>query len=268
MLTFTTPSGKTGDPSVLMRAHPAGDLEMRRENIRKNIARGLPQLELNPALRGSDVMKLVCFGPSLSDTWESVTDGEGDIWTVSGANTYLYKRGVNARYHLEADPREHKTKLLIGSCPLTQYLIASRCPPAMFDFLADRDVSIYHVWTEEENDVITQAQPKAWFVMPAWTMGNTALHMGIARGYKKFRIWGMDGSFAQDGRQHAADHPREEPVALEYKVDGRAFMAHPGAVVATECFIKLMVNYPYGTFEFVGDGMIPHAYKCYTKDYR
>lgn len=269
MLSFTTPSGKTGDPSVLYQAQCAGEVEMRRENIRRNVARGLPKVGPDSATRGSDIAKLVCFGPSLADNWEHAALDEGDLWTVSGANRYLWERGIAARFHLEADPRPHKAQLLIASCPDTTYLIASRCSPEMFEVLANCKMLLYHVYATDEAQILSEIAPGDFQVPPGWTMGNTALSIQLLLGYKKIRIYGMDGSFAEDGRQHPDAHPNEEKMQQSFTVDGgRKFLSSPSHVVAAECFIKLMSAHPYGTFEFVGDGLIPWTYHCYTKDYR
>lgn len=268
-MTYTTSSGVSGDPSVVHKAFPAGDLVMRCDNIRKNIARGLPHVAPDSAERGSNVMKLVCYGPSLSETWEDVKVGEGDIWTVSGANRYLYRRGIQPQFHLAADPREHQAELFTGVCPTTTYLVASRCHRRTFDELSDKRVLLFHVFSEDERETLDDVAQNEYRVPPAWTIGNTALNIGMLLGYTKFLIYGMDGSFSDDGRQHADDHPNEDPIAITYTVDGgRRFLSSPGHLVAAECFIKLMVHQPYGTFEFIGDGLIPWTYKQYTKDYR
>lgn len=269
MMTYITPSGKTGAPSVLHQAGAAGDLALRCDNIRKNTARGLPHVTADAAERGSDVMKLVCYGPSLRDTWEEVRIGEGDIWTVSGANRYLYRRGIHPQFHLAADPREHQVELFKGVCPTTTYLIASRCHRSTFDALLDKRVLLFHVFANDERETLDDVAQGEFRVPPAWTMGNTALNVGMLLGYKRFLIFGMDGSYAQDGAKHADDHPNEPVLNQSFTIDGdRRFQSNPEHVVAAECFIRIMQNQPYGTFEFVGDGMIPYIYKRYTKDYR
>lgn len=269
MMTYTTPSGKTGDPSVLHQAGAAGDLALRCDNIRRNIARGLEKVNPNAAERGSDVMKLVCFGPSLEENWEHIAVGEGDVWSLSGANRYLYARGIAPRFHLEADPRPHKARLLEGACPSTVYLIASRCHPNTFKTLSEKRVLLYHVFSDDERETLDEVANGDFRVPPAWSMGNTALNIGMLLGYKHFIIYGMDGSFTEDGRQHPGDHPNETRQLMTYTVDGeRSFLSSPDHLIAAECFIRIMVNQPYGTFEFVGDGMIPYMYHCYTKAYR
>jgi hypothetical protein len=269
MFNFITPSGKQGDPSTLHKAMAAGSLALRCDNIRRNIARGLPMVTPDAAERGSDVMKLVCFGPSLADNWEHIKVDEGDVWTVSGANRYLCRRGIQSQFHLEADPRPHKADLLRGACQTTVYLIASRCHPTMFEALSGKRVLLYHVYGEDERETLDDVAFGAFRVPPAWSMGNTALNIGMLLGYKKFVIYGMDGSFAEDGRQHPDDHPNEARIVTSYTVDGqRRFISSPDHLVAAECFIRLMREQPYGTFEFVGDGLIPYMYHRYTKDYR
>ena len=266
MLNFET-HGRTGDPAVIFGASAAGDLDMRHANIWKSAGRDIPRVTTETATRGSDVMKLVCFGPSLSETWEKLKDGEGDIWTISGANAYLYQRGISAHFHLEADPRAHKAKLLEGSSPETIYFIASRCSEEVFNILDGKRGCMYHVYSDDEKAILDMAFPGEFRVPPAWSMGITALNIGLLLGYRKFLIWAMDGSY-KEGKQHPAEHPNEETNYQTYTVDGgREFLSSPTHMVSAECMIKVIEKWPYGTFEFIGDGMIPYIYRQYTKDY-
>ena len=143
----------------------------------------------------------------------------------------------------------------------------------MFDVLSGRKIFVFHIaGDKDEKKILDELYHGEFLIPPAWTMGNTALIIGILLGYEKFRIFSMDGSF-KDGKQHPVEHPNEWPSSEIFTVDKglqteRKFISHHSHIIAAECFIKIMEKQPYGTFEFIGDGLIPYMYQCYTKDYR
>jgi hypothetical protein len=258
MLTFSTPVGDRL-PSALYLPRAAGDLDVRFANIWKSAGRNIERVTKHSAERHSDIAKLICYGPSLADNWQSIPEGEGDVWTVSGANTYLTKRGITPMCHMECDTRPHKAELLKGCNEQTLYLIASRCPDELFDALEGKRRLMYHVYAKEESAILDMAFPGEFCVPPAWTMGVTAWNILLLLGYRKIITWAMDGSYTEDGRQHPEDHPNEDPTYQSFTVDGdRTFLSSPNHMVAAECVIRMIEALPYGTLEFVGDGMIPH----------
>lgn len=258
MLEYRSPLGND-KPSAVHKARAAGELEDRRENIRHALSLGLPQASKGLYERHSDVMKLACYGPSLEDNWEHIQADEGDLWTVSGANRFLWEKGIAPLFHLESDPRPHKAELLSGACPTTTYLIASRCHRNTFDALKDKRVLLYHLNVKDEAEGIDDVKIPA-----AWTMGNVALMVGLHfAGYQRAIVYGMDGSFTD--KQHASDHPNEEVIEGEFFVDGRKYISHPTHIVALESLLSIVNSVPHGTISFVGDGLIPHAYRQYTR---
>lgn len=103
---------------------------------------------------------VVCFGPSLADTWEEVKAFE-HIITCSGAHKFLMERGIKPTYHVEVDPRPHKVELIGTPCAETTYLIASTCHAKVFDHLEGMKVQLWHVF-DGKDEGIRLLPPGEW----------------------------------------------------------------------------------------------------------
>ena len=89
------------------------------KNMTAALARGLPTIRYCP--ENSEWLNLVCYGPSLEQTWREI---KHPIMTVSGAHDFLLARGIVPDYHVECDPRPHKSDNISKPHPDVQYLIA------------------------------------------------------------------------------------------------------------------------------------------------
>lgn len=257
--------GVPAQTKALFKPSVAGELDMRECNIRRASLLNIPRVNPDSAVRGSDTAILVCFGPSLEDTVHRIKEFEGDVWTVSGANAYLTKRGITPRFHIECDPRGHKAELLKEGNSETVYLIASRCHPDTFQALKGRRVILFHVYDPEEANVLEELFPDDFKVPPAWTVGNMALNALLSLGYKKFIVFAMDGSF-KDGKQHPEAHPNEDPQYMKFIVEKgteneREFLSSPNHMIAAESLFRQIELFNL-SIEFIGDGMIPWMYHC------
>jgi hypothetical protein len=238
---------------------PACDVEFRCGNIRASMARGLPEISQEDF--HSRLAVVVGFGHSLHDTWQEIpgTREPHDVFTVSGAHSFLVERGVRVYGHSECDPREHKHKLLYLTDPNTRFFIASRCHPTMFDHLLGlgRDVRIIHTGRgEEEAQTVRAINPRAEIISPASMIGLQTVMTCFWLGYRKFRFYGLDCSFPKDApSQHAGEHPHKgDPLPVE--INGRTFWTTMSMICSFTDFFNIAIQHPMGTFDLRGDGML------------
>ena len=126
---------------------------LRDEQIKLAIARPIPRIDAHHEIR-TDPIALVCFGPSLNETWEQIKDFKY-IVSCSGAHKFLLERGIVPTWHVEVDPREHKVGLMGPPHPDVEYLIASTCHPKLFDALDGYNVKLWHVFDGAEDALRT-----------------------------------------------------------------------------------------------------------------
>ena len=163
---------------------------------------GFPRLKAIP-IEDERSISIACYGPSLADTWRDLTH---PIISVSGALKFLVERGIKPDYHVDVDPRLHKTKHISPPVEGVHYIMASCCHPEAWPLLRGQRVSLVHCYSSESTKAwIAENDPAELLIQPGSTVGMAAIHVGGLLGYRHFEIHGMDGSF-RDGKRHAGPH--------------------------------------------------------------
>ena len=166
----------------------------------------------------SEPIAIVCFGPSLADTWEQIRDFKY-VMTCSGSHKFLLERGIVPTWHVEVDPRPHKIDLLGEPHPGVTYLPASTVSPKYMDWLQKHNATVrmWHVFTSEAEAY--QVLPRGeWAITGGSSVGLRCLTLARFFGFRDHHIFGMDGCIADRG-SHAAAHPNAPPrySLVEYK---------------------------------------------------
>lgn len=172
---------------------------------------------------------VVCFGPSLEDTWEDIKN-YNYIITCSGAHKFLIDKGLDPCsfkkwWHIDVDPREHKIKLLGTPHKCVEYLGASTCHPKYFKYLEGYDVKLWHVFANDE-EAATILPRDEWWITGGSSVGARAMTIARFFGFTEQRVYGMDGCF-KNGESHAAEHPNKPPVSQELEYNGKKFITTP-----------------------------------------
>lgn len=190
------------------------DLWLRDEQIKLAIARTDKRIAYQDVLR-PEPAAVVCFGPSLNDTWEKIKDFKY-IFSCSGSHKFLIERGIIPTWHLEVDPRAHKVKLIGPPHKDVEYLIASTCHQAVFDHLEGFNVKLWHVFDNAE-DAFRLLPKGDWAITGGSSVGLRAMTMARFFGFTDLHIFGMDGCEGASGK-HAAEHPNQpkDHSLLEY----------------------------------------------------
>lgn len=249
--------------------------DQRITNIRSSMLRALPSIKVLPP--HDKTMVLACYGPSLEDTLDELRREKGDIFTVSGAHDFLLSHGIKPMAHIEADPRPHKAKLINmlgnGIC----YFLASACDRSVFSKLHGEECWIYHVTSsDKENTYIAGLDPFAFTVDGGTNVGMNAIGLGTVLGYRRFSIYGMDGSFRapdwlvnwpndkdlpdnirQYVQCHTGAHPNEDQQIMRVWVDGRPFMSSPQMFQGAQDFVMTKSSLRHCSFQLHGDGFVP-----------
>lgn len=222
------------------------DLQIRTA-IARIPGRLLPQYELH-----TEPCAVVCFGPSLNDTWEKIRDFKY-IYTCSGAHKFLVDRGIIPTWHVEVDPRPHKVKLIGQPCRDTEYLIASACHPAVFDHLEGYNVKLWHVFDPtEERPVLPRGE---WALTGGCGVGLRVLTIARFMGFRDMHIFGMDGSEGKTGK-HAAEHPNQASGHSIVEYNGVEYRTTPGFLEAARTTGYEIDQLRDVTATFYGEGLV------------
>ena len=98
------------DPNVKQETSYCVPIWIRDLQIQRNNARVKGRIEAHQEKR-TDPIALVCYGPSLNDTWEEIRKFKY-VMTCSGSHKFMIDRGIIPRWQVEVDPRAHKVTLM------------------------------------------------------------------------------------------------------------------------------------------------------------
>lgn len=242
-------------------------LWLRDEQIRANIVRVKDRVQ--PHERRDDPIAIVCFGPSLRQTWEQVR-GFRYVMTCSGSHRFLVERGIVPTYHVEVDPRAHKVGLIGPPQRETEYLLASTVHPDVVSHLEGFTVKLWHVFdnTEDGKRLIPADE---WAITGGCDVGLRAMTLAAFLGFRDLHVFGMDQSAgtvdAPEETRHAAEHPhsstRGKYAPCEY--DGVTYYTTSAMLEAARGVGHELNQMPAVEATFYGDGLCQHMMRNHVR---
>ena len=238
--------------------------EEHQANVRASVALGLPTLQRGTLT--SEPIAVVCSGPSLKRTWRDLKRFD-KILTCSGAHRFLLDHGIVPTWHMEGDPRGHKTVFVKRPHRRVQYLIASSCHPSLFQALQGFNVKIWHT-LQDGTHLLTLGHypPGDWVLTGGTNVGMRALVMARILGYTDVHVFGMDCS-AEDSF-HTGEHPNEPPKANYriVRVGERDFQTTTLFLSYAKQFFHEILQLPDVHVTLHGDGLLQALSKAKLED--
>ena len=232
-------------PSQLAVSH-----EIRNRYMEECAKHNFPQLLTSPR---EDRLSIVCFGPTLHDTWSEV---KHPALTVSGAHDFLIERGFVPDWHMDCDPRPHKVKFTEKPHKDVTYLMASCCDPRVWENLNGHNVKVWHMHNgKDTTDWVSKNAPWSAVVGGGSTAGLRAIQIGGILGFRKFDIYAMDCSGAK-GNLRASESGAPPQNAMQAKIGGRVFDTTDLMLNAATEYIQHIRAYPMIDCRLHGDGML------------
>lgn len=207
---------------------------------------------------------VVCYGPSLSETWEQIRPFKRII-TCSGAHQFLVERGIVPTYHCEVDPRIHKMALMGDPHPDVEYLIASACHPDYLKRLVDGgyNVKLWHIY-DGADEGLRLLPHGEWALTGGCSVGLRAMALARFLGYRRQHIFGMDGSEGKTGK-HAAAHPNQALVSDVVTYNGVEYRTTQGFLEAARQTWHELDDLKDVTATFYGEGLVQAMAKDYVR---
>lgn len=171
--------------------------QIRAEHIRINAARNIRWLEEQP-LKDKPLF-IVAGGPSLKHRWAELLDEHGtqlhdiDILALNNAYGFLLEKGIVPNYFMIMDARPENAQFVRDYSVGTMHYLAAQCHPDVFDALPNGKKTL---WFSHEESAKQVSGKKLMLAAPAGTVGMKALSLGFALGYREFRLYGYDSSYA------------------------------------------------------------------------
>lgn len=201
---------------------------------------------------------LVCYGPSLKDTWHAAASSDGDVFTVSGAHGFLLSRGVVPFAQIDCDPRPHKAAQFGAPHHGVKYWLGSCVHPDYLDRLVNHSVSLWHLHNGPESaDNIWSIEPEAWLCVGGGSVGLRSISLLYSQGYRHFEIHGMDCSLSE-GETYAGEHLGKKQTTTRVRCGNRWFDSTLQLIDYARQFLDDLRLWPGATFRVHGGGLLAH----------
>lgn len=243
---------KTLDPTQPQKVQYAIPTWLRDEQIKVNIKAVKGRIEPYYEPRNEPIA-IVCFGPSLNDTWEKIKDFKY-VMSCSGAHKFLIEKGIIPTWHIEVDPRQHKVTLMGEPNKDVEYLIASTCHPKLLEHLKDFNVKLWHVFDPKDEVILPKGE---WMLTGGCGVGVRCITLSRFLGFKDQHIFGMDGSEGISGK-HASEHPNQARESMECPYDGVTYKTTPAFLEAARNTFYELNSFKDVTPTFHGEGLVQH----------
>ncbi len=239
-------------------------------HVEYSMARFKERIELVPAHDEEAI--IACYGPSLATYLpklrELMANGQRTLVSVSGAHDFLIKEGIIPHFHIECDPRPHKTDNLTLPDKRVKYYIGSSCHPSFFDRLADQDVILWHVSESSHNMKLVDdcGEKVETIVSGGGSVGLRAIPFLHHLGYREMHVFGMDCSFEDEGeKQWAGPHAGKKQDITTADAGGRIFVTSPTLLAYAGHFFDILKRLPDIHATVWGDGLLPHMCRMFWK---
>lgn len=249
------------DPNAKQKTSYCIPLWLRDEQVKASTARIKGRIEAGELKH--EPIAIVCFGPSLNDTWEQVK-GFKHVMTCSGAHKFMVERGIVPTYHAEVDPRAHKVKLIGPPQKGTQYLIASTCHADVFDHLEGFDVKLWHIFDPNEEG-LRMLPPGEWALTGGCSVGLRTMTVARFLGFTDLHIFGMDGCEGATGK-HAAEHPMQPKDNSPCVYEGKTYLTTPSMLETARQTWHELDEMPDVKATFYGEGLVQAMAKNYVRN--
>lgn len=261
-----------------LRIIEAGQSSPTEEYIRSSLARGLP--EFTPAIVFNDGhFVIVGSGPSVTSHLDEIRDERKKgrpVCAVKGTHDWLIENNFEPDMFVSCEPRERPFK---RTSQRTTYLMASRCPPSLFDQLKDCEVVLWHSAASKPGSVAPSGKLEVnWDDLNmldecnAWkgrfgvgggtTSGLRAIMLGFLMGFRKFILYGFDSCLAPD--KHTKRFSGENigiGKIYDVIVGGKRFWCNGALAQQATEFQMVYEGLPNITIEAKGDGLIAEILK-------
>lgn len=237
-------------------------LQRMRENMRRQVGRLTPQ----PARPGT--LAIVGYGPSLRASWPEISTQH--VCTTSGAHDFLIARGITPTWHVEFDPRPHKAEMLNRPLLDTTYCLASTCNKNLFDKLTFHKVLLWHAMGSEPSEdceaVCQEESDDGILLVGGSNAGLRALSVGYTLGFRRFDLFGLDCSYADDGATWAGEHTGKPHSKLKVECDGKQFFTSDVMINAAEELFDWLGRVKDCEVRIFGESLFAARMKLFQRD--
>lgn len=240
------------------------------ENMRTNMARGLP--EVSPHQQNDFEVVLLAGGPSLNDHVDEIRalcEGGAKLITVNATYQWAFEHSLRPNAMVMVDAREHNNRFVEPIHEKCTYFMASQVHPTVLDKLLapqlaqnNPRVMLWHTGMESSIAMLNERKTPYYVVPTGSSVVLRAFSLLLMLGYHKFHVFGFD-SCLRDGQHHAyAQQENDGQHVTPVTCGARIFYCHPWMVSQAQEFQDLVrVIGEHIDCHIYGNGMIAEMIK-------
>lgn len=197
-------------------------------------------------------------GPSLAESLGEISEIKGEVFALNGAAKFLSDHGMMADYQVIMDAQP-QTIEVVG--PAKQHMLASQCDPSVF--AAVSDPMLWHATHGEvrvdEQEGFPEHHDDYCLIGSSISVGNTALVLLYALGYRTIHVFGMDCSH-RDGKSHVAHQAiNDGDPCTVVEFEGKSYVCSVTMSLQAKYFMqrKVQLEAEGCTIIVHGSGLLP-----------
>lgn len=233
------------------------------QNVQVNIKRDILRFLHLPFLLKirEEPIAIVGGGPSLKNHLDEIRKYKW-IMAAGSSHDFLVENGIIPTFAAATDPKDETADYYLKPHKDTCYLLASQCPPKLFDQLKDYNVAMWHFHDQVDEEHYQGEQSICWGCM----VGVNCIQLALYLGFQQQHYFGYDCSI--DGSEsHAyrvADEERAEILSRRTEAtigegpDTRKYWTTTALICQATHFFGVY-SCPDGRFlkgKVYGDGML------------
>lgn len=229
------------------------------DNIRVNLARGLPDLDI-PRRTNKLAISIVGTAPNVDEFLEHE---HGTVMGVNKAHDWLLHRVRIPHYTVFLDSKPSMVDIIDKPHKQTSYLCASMVAPELLDKLQDYDVQLWHC---REGEGEEEAFNRDLFLVGGGdNVGSRAISLAYCMGYRTINCYGLMGSFKDDERYAPGLEMDSSDEGFIFDIDwgGKRFRSSLIGISQAESFYKTIDFYKDAKIMAYGEGLIPYMSRTY-----
>jgi len=239
-------------------------LEEINRNVAVNSAKDIDWFSCRNAFTEKAI--IVGGGPSLKDSIDIIRRFEDDavIIAVNGASQYLSAHDLVVDFQFIMDARPQNVDLI--DLDAENYIFASQCAPIMFDIVPHARTEMVHLHTPGIEDQFPPHKRDAGgytLIGGMASVGNSALCLAHAMGYRELHVFGFDSSVDGDKRHAYPQSMNANEQLVQKRFNDRMYwMSYAMAVQYDGFFLIEEELKKLGTSVIVyGDGILPARWR-------
>lgn len=249
---------KTGDKlqPVKIVAKCVADFKTQWSHVQSAMARKLPDFQRGPETDKAAV--LVGSGPTVAEFPDEIRQHKKNghlIIAVKGGHDFLLEHDIVPHYALMVDPQPHIVKYFQRKQRPIKYLIASQVHPDVFDYFADQDCILWHLYSKQMYEAAIENGLHIGLMGGGSTSGLRGIVVAYMMGYRMLHLYGFDSCLSNNIEKISGEGPKNDKTISVFLGD-REFICGTAMASQANEFLDVVKVLPGLKVKGHGDGLI------------